>query len=159
MINVLTYLGIALMVALTDIGSAIGVTICGNATVGAMKKNPDAMGSYIALSALPSSQGLYGFVGFFMALGLVQQLGAGLNIIAAWAIFGAGLTLGVVGLLSAIRQAQVCANGIKTIGGGDNVFGATMVMAVFPELYAILALLVAILIFGAAPELAAAIAA
>ena len=32
-------------------------------------------------------------------------------------------------------------------------------MAVFPELYAILALLVAILIFGAAPELAAAIAA
>ena len=124
-----------------------------------MKKKPDAMGSYIALSALPSSQGLYGFVGFFMALGLVQQLGAGLNIIAAWAIFGAGLTLGVVGLLSAIRQAQVCANGIKTIGGGDNVFGATMVMAVFPELYAILALLVAILIFGAAPELAAAIAA
>ena len=159
MINVLTYLGIALMVALTGIGSAIGVTICGNATVGAMKKNPDAMGSYIALSALPSSQGLYGFVGFFMALGLVQQLGAGLNIIAAWAVFGAGLTLGVVGLLSAIRQAQVCANGIKTIGGGDNVFGATMVMAVFPELYAILALLVAILIFGAAPELAAAIAA
>ena len=159
MINVLTYLGIALMEALTGIGSAIGVTICGNATVGAMKKNPDAMGSYIALSALPSSQGLYGFVGFFMALGLVQQLGAGLNIIAAWAIFGAGLTLGVVGLLSAIRQAQVCANGIKTIGGGDNVFGATMVMAVFPELYAILALLVAILIFGAAPELAAAIAA
>ena len=147
------------MVALTGIGSAIGVTICGNATVGAMKKNPDAMGSYIALSALPSSQGLYGFVAFFMALGLVQQLGAGLNIIAAWAIFGAGLTLGVVGLLSAIRQAQVCANGIKTIGGGDNVFGATMVMAVFPELYAILALLVAILIFGAAPELAAAIAA
>ena len=147
------------MVALTGIGSAIGVTICGNATVGAMKKNPDAMGSYIALSALPISQGLYGFVGFFMALGLVQQLGAGLNIIAAWAIFGAGLTLGVVGLLSAIRQAQVCANGIKTIGGGDNVFGATMVMAVFPELYAILALLVAILIFGAAPELAAAIAA
>ena len=159
MINVLTYLGIALMVALTGIGSAIGVTICGNATVGAMKKNPDAMGSYIALSALPSSQGLYGFVGFFMALGLVQQLGAGLNIIASWSIFGAGLTLGVVGLLSAIRQAQVCANGIKTIGGGDNVFGATMVMAVFPELYAILALLVAILIFGAAPELAAAIAA
>ena len=159
MINVLTYLGIALMVALTGIGSAIGVTICGNATVGAMKKNPDAMGSYIALSALPSSQGLYGFVGFFMALGLVQQLGAGLNIIAAWAIFGAGLTLGVVGLLSAIRQAQVCANGIKTIGGGDNVFGATMVMAVFPELYAILALLVAVLIFGAPPELAAAIAA
>lgn len=156
---VLTYLGIAIMVALTGIGSAIGVTICGNATVGAMKKNPDALGSYIALSALPSSQGLYGFVGFFLALNLVKDLGAGLDMVAAWAIFGAGLALGVVGLMSAIRQAQVCANGIKTIGGGDNVFGATMVMAVFPELYAILALLVAILIFNVVPVLVQAAAA
>ncbi|MBF1047569.1 MAG: ATPase, partial [Porphyromonadaceae bacterium] len=49
------------------------------------------------------------------------------------------------GLYSAIRQAQVCANGIQAIGSGENVFSATMVMAVFPELYAILALLVAIL--------------
>ena len=62
----LAYLGIALMTGLTFIGSSYGVTICGNAVVGAMKKNPDALGTYIALSALPSSQGLYGFVGYFM---------------------------------------------------------------------------------------------
>ncbi len=140
----LAYLGIALMVGLTGIGSSIGVTICGNATIGAMKKNPDALGTYIALSALPSSQGLYGFVGFFMALPLVQ---AGMSTLAAWAVFGAGLALGAVGLFSAIRQAKVCANGIVAISNGHNVFGPTMVMAVFPELYAILGLLVAILIF------------
>ena len=138
--QMLAYLGIALMVALTGIGSAIGVTICGNTTVGAMKKNPDSLGLYIGLSALPSSQGLYGFVGF-----------NALTLLAGWAIFFAGLALGVVGLMSAIRQAQVCANGIQAIGGGHNVFGATMVMAVFPELYAILALLVSILIFGSVP--------
>ena len=140
----LAYLGIGLMVGLTGIGSSIGVTICGNATIGAMKKNPDALGTYIALSALPSSQGLYGFVGFFMALPLVQ---AGMSTLAAWAVFGAGLALGAVGLFSAIRQAKVCANGIVAISNGHNVFGPTMVMAVFPELYAILGLLVAILIF------------
>lgn len=158
MINeILTYLGVAFMVGLTGIGSAIGVTICGNATVGAMKKNPDAMGSYIALSALPSSQGLYGFVGFFLGLNLIRELMkvGHMNPVAAWAIFAAGIALGAVGLYSAIRQAKVCANGIKAIGAGDNVFGATMVMAVFPELYAILALLVAILLFNAVPELAA----
>lgn len=127
--------------------------MAGNATVGAMKKNSDALGSYIALSALPSSQGLYGFVGFFLSLNLVKQLVAAgaMNAIAAWSIFFAGTMLGVVGLVSAIRQASVCANGIKEIGSGNNVFGATMVMAVFPELYAILALLVAILIFNAVP--------
>lgn len=155
--ELLTYGGIALMVILTGVGSSIGVTIAGNATVGAMKKNPDALGQYIGLAALPSSQGLYGFVAFFMSLDLVKQLGPNLNNIAAWAIFAASLGLGVVGLFSAIRQAQVCANGIKSIGAGNNAFGATMVMAVFPELYAILGLLVAILIFGAVPGLAAAV--
>lgn len=153
--EILTYIGIALMVSLTGIGSAIGVTMCGNATVGSMKKNPDALGSYIALAALPSSQGLYGFVGFFLSLNLVKTLIEAnlLNAISSWAIFGACLTLGAVGLISAIRQAGVCANGIKAIGSGENVFGATMVMAVFPELYAILALLVSILIFSAVPGL------
>ena len=64
---------------------------------------------------------------------------------------GAGLVLGFAGFYSSIRQAQVCANGIAGVGAGHNVFGATMVMAVFPELYAILALLVVILIGGTIP--------
>ena len=42
----LAYLGIALMTGLTFIGSSYGVTIAGNAVVGAMKKNPDALGTY-----------------------------------------------------------------------------------------------------------------
>ena len=124
---VLGYLGLALVVALSGIGSAYGVTICGNAAIGAYKKNPAASGSYIALSALPSSQGLYGF---------------------------AGLACGAVALFSAIRQAKVCANGISAIGGGHNAFGTTMVLAVFPELYAILGLLVLILVAGAIPAAA-----
>jgi V/A-type H+-transporting ATPase subunit K len=141
----LAYLGIAIMVGLSGVGSAYGVTICGNAAVGALKKNPTASGSFIALSALPSSQGLYGFVGYFL---LSAYLSPELTMGTAAAIFGAGLGLGVVAFFSALRQAQVCANGIAAIGNGHNVFGTTMVLAVFPELYAILALLVLILITG-----------
>lgn len=148
---VLAYLGLALAVALSGVGSAYGVTICGNAAIGAYKKNPSASGSYIALAALPSSQGLYGFVGFFM---LNAKIHAGINMFAASAIFGAGLALGLVALFSAIRQAKVCANGISAIGGGHNAFGTTMVLAVFPELYAILGLLVLILIAGTLPAVA-----
>ncbi len=145
---VLAYFGIALMVGLSGIGSAYGVTICGNAAVGALKKNPGASGQYIGLSALPSSQGLYGFVGYFL---LSAYLVPGISWYAAAAVFGAGLGLGLVALFSAIRQAQVCANGIVAIGSGYNVFGTTMVLAVFPELYAILGLLVLILISGLIP--------
>ncbi len=138
----LAYLGVALCVALSGVGSAYGVTICGGASIGALKKNPGATGSYIGLSALPSSQGLYGFVGFFM---LNTKVTADILMPAGCAIFGVGLALGLVALFSAIRQAKVCANGISAIGAGHNAFGTTMVLAVFPELYAILALLVLIL--------------
>ena len=62
----LAYLGIALMIGLSGTGSAYGVTIAGNAAIGALKKNSSATGSYIALSALPATQGLYGFVGYFL---------------------------------------------------------------------------------------------
>ena len=141
----LAYIGVALMTGLTFIGSAYGVTIAGNAAIGAMKKNPAALGLYIALSALPSSQGLYGFVGYFM---MQKFLVANITMLQATAVFGGGLVLGFAGWLSAIRQAQVCANGINGIAAGHNVFGTTMVMAVFPELYAILSLLVVILIGG-----------
>ncbi|MDH6304719.1 V/A-type H+-transporting ATPase subunit K [Parabacteroides sp. PF5-5] len=144
----LAYIGIGFLTGMSFIGSAYGVTIAGNAVVGAMKKNPDALGSYIALSALPSSQGLYGFVAYFL---LQQYLVESIPLISACAILGAGLMMGFSGFYSSIRQAQVCANGIAGIGAGHNVFSATMVMAVFPELYAILALLVVILIGGTLP--------
>lgn len=144
----LAYLGVALAVGLSGIGSAYGVTICGNAAIGAFKKNPSASGSYIGLAALPSSQGLYGFVGFFILNPLVTE---GISMFAACAVLGAGLALGAVALFSAIRQAKVCANGISAIGAGHNAFGTTMVLAVFPELYAILGLLVLILIAGSIP--------
>ena len=82
---------------------------------------------------------------------LKSFLVAGISSCAATAVLGAGLAMGLVGFFSAIRQAQVCANGVAAIGSGHNVFGATMVMAVFPELYAILGLLVLILISGIIP--------
>ena len=141
----LAYLGVALCVALSGIGSAYGVTICGNAAIGAFKKNPTASGSYMGLSALPSSQGLYGFVGFFM---LNSKVTPEITMPAACAIFGVGLALGLVALLSAIRQGQVCANGVAATGSGHNVTAGTMIMAAFPEFYAILALLVVILMGG-----------
>ena len=142
----LAYLGIALMTGLTFIGSSYGVTIAGNAVVGAMKKNPDALGTYIALSALPSSQGLYGFVGYFM---MQKFLVDSITMLNATAIFGAGLVLGFAGLFSSIRQAEVCANGIAAIGQGHNVFSNTLILAVFPELYAIVALAATFLIGSA----------
>ncbi|PID93397.1 MAG: V-type ATP synthase subunit K [Bacteroidetes bacterium] len=143
---ILAYIGIGIMVGLSGIGSAYGVSMGGNASIGAMKKNDEAFGNYLVLSALPGTQGLYGFLGFFLLQGvLVPEI----NWMQAAAVFGAGLALGIVALFSAIRQGQVCANGIAGIGAGYDVFGNTLILAVFPELYAIVALAATFMISSA----------
>ena len=61
----IAYIGIGLMIALAGIGSAYGVTIAGNAGLGALKK-VDKFGNFLVLTALPGTQGLYGFAGYFL---------------------------------------------------------------------------------------------
>jgi len=135
---ILAYTGLALMLVLAGIGSAIGVSMGGNASVGALKKKPGAFGNYMLLSALPGTQGLYGFAGFFVinSQGVIQ---ASMTMIQGVAILAAGIALGFVGLFSAMKQGGVTSNGIAAIGSGHDVFGNTMILAVFPELYAIIA--------------------
>jgi len=133
----LAYIGVALAVGISGIASAFGVTIAGNAAIGAMKKNPDAFGNYMILCAIPGTNGLYGFLGYFLLKGfLVPEI----TMFQAIAIFCAGTALGVVNWFASNRQAGVCANGIAAIGSGHDVFGKTLILAVFPELYAIVAL-------------------
>ena len=94
---------------------------------------------------MPGTQGLYGFLGFFLFQG---QLVDGMTWAAAAAVFGGSLALALTGLVSAIRQGQVCANGIAGIGSGYDVFGKTLILAVFPELYAIVSVAAVFLING-----------
>lgn len=131
---VMAYVGVALMVGLAGIASAIGTSITGMAAVGAMKKNGGAFGSYMVLSALPGSQGLYGFVCFFIVQGFLTNP----TMLQGAAVFGAGLLVGMVNFAASIYQAKVCANGIAAIGNGHDVMAKTLILGAFPELYAIL---------------------
>lgn len=138
---VLGYLGLGLVLALAGVGSAFGTTAAGNAAEGALKKKPEASGTYMVLSALPATQGIYGFVAFFMLRGkMVADPAMGP------AIFGLGLCVGLVCMLSAIRQGQVCANGIVGVSQGHDVFTNTLIYAALPEFYAILGLVGALMI-------------
>ena len=131
-IELLGYLGLAIMLGLSFVGSAFGTTIAGNAAEGALKKNADGSTNYMVLSAMPASQGLYGFVAFFVWIG--KDFAAdGLS------LFAIGVAAGFTFLFSALRQGQVCANGIIGISQGHDVFTKTLIYAALPELYAILA--------------------
>ena len=95
----------------------------------------------MVLSALPATQGIYGFVAFFMLLSKMKS-----NPEMSLAIFAVGLCVGLVCMLSAIRQGQVCANGIVGISQGHDVFTNTLIYAALPEFYAILGLVGALMI-------------
>lgn len=136
--TILGYLGLGLMLGLAGVGSSIGTTIAGNAAEGALKKNPEKSSSYMILSAMPATQGLYGFVAFLMWLGKDFAADGAM-------LFGVGISVGLVCLMSAIRQGQVCANGIVGISQGHDVQTNTMIYAALPEFYAILGLVGALM--------------
>ena len=134
----LGYLGVGLMLALAGIGSCYGTTIAGNAAEGALKKDASKSAGYMIISAMPASQGLYGFVAF-MTFGEVTAENALLK-------FAMGISVGLVFLLSAVRQGQLCANGIAGMAQGHDVQTNTMIYAALPEFYAILALVATFLV-------------
>ncbi len=138
--QILGYLGLGLVLALAGIGSSIGTTTAGNAAEGALKRKPEASGSYLLLSALPSTQGIYGFVAFFIMLGRFTS-----GTISGLVCFGVGVSVGVACLVSGIRQGQVCANGIVGVSQGHDVVTNTLIYAALPEFYAILGLVGAIM--------------
>ncbi|MBP5643090.1 MAG: ATPase [Bacteroidales bacterium] len=139
--TILGYLGLGLVLALAGIGSSIGTSTAGNAAEGGLKKRPESSGNFMVLSALPATQGIYGFVAFFMLLSKFRE-----NPEMGLVIFGIGLCVGLVCMISAIRQGQVCANGIVGVSQGHNVFTNTLIYAALPEFYAILGLVGALMV-------------
>jgi V/A-type H+/Na+-transporting ATPase subunit K len=137
------WIGMFFMVALSGLGSAMGTVMDGQATIAALKKKDDVFANCMILSALPGTQGLYGFGAFFI---LKQKIVAGMPMSSAVAILGAGMIVGLVCWLSAIQQGKIVATGIESIGNGNDVFSKTLVLAVYPELYAIISFAAAFLI-------------
>ena len=144
--TVLGYLGLGLVLALAGIGSSIGTSTAGNAAEGGLKKRPESSGNFMVLSALPATQGIYGFVAFFMLLSKMQAAVTSGDATQGLIIFGVGLCVGLVCMISAIRQGQVCANGIVGISQGHDVFTNTLIYAALPEFYAILGLVGALMV-------------
>ncbi len=143
--HVLALIGLGLMVGLPGAGSAWGLALGGSSVLGMIKKRPEAFGTGMVLAGLPATQGLYGFVAFIIYSGSIS---ADLSVTKGAVVLGAGIAIGFAALLSAIFQGKVCASGITTMGSGHSVFGNTMILAAFPEFYAILALVAVILMQG-----------
>jgi V/A-type H+-transporting ATPase subunit K len=144
-----SYLGSALAVALAGIGSAIGIGYAGQATAGVMSEDPRNFGKYLVLTALPGTQGIYGFVAGFLALNKIGALAAKMTPEIGLQIFLACLPVALAGMLSAIHQGKVCTAGVGLTAKQPAESGKALVLGVFVEFYAVLGLLITIFLLNA----------
>ena len=146
--NAIAFIGAALAVGLACIGSAKGTGIVGEAGAGVLSEDPGRFAQVLILQILPGTQGLYGFVIWFLALskfGGITPEAAELSLITGVRIFAACMPIAIGGFLSAIAQGRVAAAGVLLIAKRAEELGKGILMAVVVEFYAILCLLASFL--------------
>ena len=96
----LALLGATLAAALACVGSAKGTGIAGEAGAGLVSEDPSKSGKVMILQVIPGTQGLYGFVIFFLAYLKITGMDA-ISTVQGMEIISACLPIGIGGLLSA----------------------------------------------------------
>ena len=154
--QILGYLGLGLMLGLSGVGSAFGTTIAANAAEGGLKKNAEKSSAYMILSALPATQGLYGFIVGFLILVNSGVLGGDTSALTdaqGFAYAGASLAIGFGGLFSGIAQGKAAVSGIAMTAKDEKNFSKGMVSVTLVEIYALLAFIVSLLVVLQVPSL------
>lgn len=141
--------GIAAAVALSGMGSAIGIGLAAATAAGVMTEESKNFGKYLMLVGLPGTQGIYGFVIAFLwitKLGLHKGLASvpKISTLTGLEIFFACLPVALAGWVSAIHQGKVCAAGVALTAKKPEEAGKALVMGVFVEFYAVLGLLISL---------------
>ena len=111
----LALLGAAIAAALACVGSAKGTGITGEAGAGLVSEDPSKSGKVMILQVIPGTQGLYGFVIFFLAYLKVSGSIATLSVAQGLQVVSACLPIAIGGLLSAIAQGKVAAASINIL--------------------------------------------
>ncbi|MDT8406775.1 MAG: ATP synthase subunit C [Methylococcales bacterium] len=141
LLSVLGWLGIYSPMVLGAIGSAIGCATAGQAAIGAMLDTESGYGRYVGVSAMPSSQVIYGIVIMF-------TLNKPVSTVNAPALFAIGVLSGAALLVSAVNQGQCCATAIHAAKAKPEIFGLSIAPAAIVEGFAVFAFIFALVIAG-----------
>ena len=146
---ILALAGAAAAAALAGIGSILGVRTAGQASAGLVAEDPDKFGKVLLLTALPGSQGIYGFLAAIIIANKIGLLGGdvvNLNLAHGLAVLMAALPIAVTGLFSGVYQGRVAAAGVNVTAKKPDASGKAVILSAIVETYAVLGLLVTILL-------------
>jgi len=143
----LGWIGLYAPAALGAIGSCLGCARAGQAACGAMLDIESGYGRFVGVSALPSSQTIYGIVVMF------TLNGRAVTAASAPAFFGIGILCGLALMVSAIMQGACCASAINVSKSKPEVFGLSIAPAAIVEGFAVFAFVFALVLSDGIPSL------
>lgn len=142
---VLGWIGLYAPMALGALGSIMGCAIAGQAAIGAMLDTDSGYGRYVGVSAMPSSQVIYGIVVMF-------TLNRTVTVEVAPGLFAIGVLSGIALMYSAIYQGQCCASAIQASKAKPEIFGLSVAPAAIVEGFAVFAFIFALVLSGNLPQ-------
>ena len=140
----LGWAGIYGPMALGAIGSIIGCALAGQAAIGAMLETESGHGRYVGVSAMPSSQVIYGIVVMF-------TLNRDVTVESAAGMFGIGILAGLALMYSGIYQGRACASAINSSKAKPEIFGLSLAPAAIVEGFAVFAFVFALVMSAGLP--------
>lgn len=142
---ILGWMGLYAPMALGALGSIIGCATAGQAAIGAMLDTETGHGRYVGVSAMSSSQVIFGIVVMF-------TLNRPVTAENAPGLFAVGVLSGLALMLSAIYQGQCCAAAIHAAKSKPEIFGLSIVPAAIIEGFAVFAFIFALVVAGGIPK-------
>lgn len=133
--------GPALALGLSAIGSSIGCGIAGMTSHAVMSRVEEGHGKFIAMSAMPSSQIIYGFILMLLMRDAIAS--QTLSPISAIAI---GLASGISIMLSAIYQGKAAATGIQATAKQPSLYGKCFATLGMVESFALFSFVFALML-------------
>jgi len=144
LIITLGWIGVFAPLAMGAIGSVVGCARGGQAACGAMLETEGGHGKFIGVSALPSSQTIYGIV---VALALNQPV----TVTNGPAFFAIGVLTGLALMLGAFHQGNCCAASINVAKSKPEVFGLSIAPAAVVEGFVVFVFVFALVLVGNLP--------
>ena len=141
-------IGAAAAMMLGCVGSARGIRVAAGQTAGVLSEKPELFGKLLVLTALPGTQGFYGFIATVM---ICLRCGVLKNEVSVGPLVGValmflGIACGVVQLKSASFQGETAAASINMTARRPDQGGRAILLPALVETYAVVALLTTILV-------------
>lgn len=134
-------IGPVLVLALGCIGSAIGCGIGGMASHAVMSRVDENHGKFIGISAMASSQSIYGFVLMILMKSSLEN-----GSLSAYNGIGIGFSVGLALLVSSIYQGKCAASAIQAAAKNPAILGKTFAALGIVESFSLFAFVFALIL-------------